>query len=1030
MLYILNRRTFARNIKNIVIDSALSLLLLASGLSSALPIFLTSTANATGTAIVITPDAHNSIHGGNTATSTADANGHHDVTLSFDYDISDLESDNSLTFGWRSGVGGPDHQLGIINGATGNPAPSEIGTKDALITDSGAYSSDLVIYFSNNGSGGSDDVTISNIKLTGVAAKPVLNTRTNETFDTVQDANDDPDTQNGDTIVLNSDITVSSQQSITKSVTINGNGYALNAAFAKTSSSNNAALGIMASNVTINNLVVNGLGSTGLSGIQAYEVTGTHINNSTIKKFASSFSYGLLVNGSEVTVDNLSTIGNFASVDVDQGEDVSTPTILTVDGISNHSDIISGIYVDDTTKDVHVVDSNNQYQAIHPGIHHNDRSYMIKPAPPTNLHRVSLEDSKIYACGSSAQRQAFEPTWTKSTSANVSYYEYSSFNKNHVPGIIEQNIGNVDHFDNSSHWVAPEDGTGYAFAVRAVFRLGSFDIKSDWAECGITYDSTAPVVPTAIYYEANSGDQINNGEFTNEKFFRILLDSSSDVTRYQLKYWNDIAGSPFHSPSSAWNPASLASAGHMSTLGVYTDGFTQGEGTHWASFSACDAAGNCSPYSSPMYVIYDKAAPDAPALVSPANNAVVNGSSITQSWSDASSDVDYYIYESYNDAGATSLRWHEEFNTTSKTATNVSEVSYWWRVKAVDYAGNESDWSSLWKISVDNTAPTVSIDAPSNGSTVNHAIDIRGTVTDAHPHHYWLQVKKNDTVIYSHTTNNSTDIINQLLRSVSGDGQYTATLAARDATGGTASSGNRSSDVVVSFTIDTVAPALTISGVIPNGDGTYIVNGTTDDPDSPVAIKQDGSTISPVVLSGNNWSVVTVILSPGDYTFTADSTDNAGNNANQQSFVFNIPEPEAEQPEGEALGVSTDNPSNGGSPVTNTSELAVVSQPDTRGGRGSSLPIRAYGGNNEDLSVAVESANDPRDDSKPDKGPQVMAAESTNDSNSGETNKDNQSCSKLLGLCWYYWIPIVAVVAIIIWGISKIFDKKSESGSI
>lgn len=912
-----------------------------------------------------------------------------------------------LTYTGNKTYFGPTSGFPIIDGATSNFKID--------FTAIGSYTFQTELVKASDGTTVVGTPMITTINVSDCAVK---NLRTSRSFNTIQEAVDDSSTLAGDTLSLNADVLASNQQTITKSVTINGNGYALNAAFAKTSSSNNAALGIMANNVTVNNLVVNGLGSTGLYGIQTYEVTGTHINNSTIKKFVSSFSYGLLVNGSEVTVDNLSTIGNFASVDVDQGEDVSTPAILTVDGISNHSDTLSGIYVDDTTKDVHVVDSNNQYQAIHPGIHPNDRSYMIKPAPPTNLHRVSLEDSKIYACGSSAKIQAFEPTWTKSTSAHVTYYEYSSFNKNHVPGLVEQNIGDVDHFDNSGHWVAPEDGTGYAFAVRAVFRLGSFDIKSDWAECGITYDSTAPVVPTATYYEAHSGDQINSGEFTNEKFFRILLDSSSDVTRYQLKYWNDIAGSPFHSPSSAWNPTSLASAGHMSTLGVYTDGFTQGEGTHWASFSACDAAGNCSPYSSPMYVIYDKTAPDAPTLISPANNAVVNGSSITQSWSDISSDVDYYIYESYNDAGATSLRWREEFNTTSKTATNVSEVSYWWRVKAIDYAGNESDWSSLWKISVDNTAPTVSIDAPPNGSIVNHAVDIRGTVTDAHPHHYWLQVKKNGTVIYSHTTNDSTGIINQLLRSVSGDGQYTATLAARDATGGTASSGNRSSDVVVSFTIDTVAPALTISGLIPNGDGTYIVNGTTDDPDSPVAIKQDGSTISPVVLSGNNWSIVTGVLSPGDYTFTADSTDGAGNNANQQSSSLTVAGPIV-------LGARTSTP-----PRHSAPSAAPLRTQGALGGQGSSSNTSNLIAHNSTDSLADKqdsSSSTQSEDTSEDEA-QTMAAEITNyDKISAAAVKQGAQCGKLLGLCWYYWVPIAIAVIAIIWAVIRHTDQDKAS---
>jgi len=107
---------------------------------------------------------------------------------------------------------------------------------------------------------------------------------------------------------------------------------------------------------------------------------------------------------------------------------------------------------------------------------------------------------------------------------------------------------------------------------------------------------------------------------------------------------------------------------------------------------------------------------------------------------------------------------------------------------------------------VDTTAPTVKITSPI-ASLLNGFVEVRGTVTDSNPHHYWLQIKKNGTVISSKTVNESNSFVDRLFTTLTDDGDYEVTLAARDAVGGTASSGNRSANVVKSFIIDNTAPA-------------------------------------------------------------------------------------------------------------------------------------------------------------------------------------------------------------------------------
>jgi len=162
--------------------------------------------------------------------------------------------------------------------------------------------------------------------------------------------------------------------------------------------------------------------------------------------------------------------------------------------------------------------------------------------------------------------------------------------------------------------------------------------------------------------------------------------------------------------------------------GVFTHSFTD-NGSF--TFHFVDAAGNTGEVTATVTNI-DKDAPIAPTLITPVDNAFINSTSLTNSWSTVD-DAVKYIYESYTNASATSLRWHQEIAApaTSKTATGVADTTFWWRVKAVDAAGNESVWSTLWKVTVDNTAPTSSITSPSNSQYFNGAINIAGNTQDA-----------------------------------------------------------------------------------------------------------------------------------------------------------------------------------------------------------------------------------------------------------------------------------------------------------
>lgn len=132
----------------------------------------------------------------------------------------------------------------------------------------------------------------------------------------------------GNTIVLGADMTIGTQVNISKAITLDGANHHLNASFTKTGSSNNAAIGITHSNVTIKNLVEDGTGSTGLHGINVYVSSGVDLNNVTVSHNGHS---GLVVNGSNVTATSFNANNNgWNSVNVDPGSGVNLPSVFTL----------------------------------------------------------------------------------------------------------------------------------------------------------------------------------------------------------------------------------------------------------------------------------------------------------------------------------------------------------------------------------------------------------------------------------------------------------------------------------------------------------------------------------------------------------------------------------------------------------------------------------------------------------------------------------------------------------------------------
>ena len=342
----------------------------------------------------------------------------------------------------------------------------------------------------------------------------------------------------------------------------------------------------------------------------------------------------------------------------------------------------------------------------------------------------------------------------------------------------------------------------YKTRVRAYSDLNSNDRFddgepiSDWSNfCEVTYDKTAPstTLSSPIDGFATNDEITITGETTD----------ATGVAEVNLYYRE--------TGTTTWLPLITLPNGAADSPFAFSHGWTPSEGTYDIKAAGTDVAGNVESSAYVYGVTYDVTAPDAPSLVEPTNNSVVNGATLLSDWSTVP-DADHYIYESYHNEAATNLRFRDEYTDSQKSATNVGNATFWWRVKAVDAAGNESGWSPLWKVTIDNDAPDVSVSSPVTGF-VSGTVDVIGTVTDANPHHYWfvIQNSSNSTVAGPGTVNSTSSFTDQTLLSWDTtsvpDGVYTIKLEARDS----ANNKDTGSVAWVEVTVDNTEPTSEIS---------------------------------------------------------------------------------------------------------------------------------------------------------------------------------------------------------------------------
>jgi hypothetical protein len=210
-------------------------------------------------------------------------------------------------------------------------------------------------------------------------------------------------------------------------------------------------------------------------------------------------------------------------------------------------------------------------------------------------------------------------------------------------------------------------------------------------------------------HNSDSENEIGVDGYTNNPEIRIEWEAVADAEYYWL-------GTQFNDH-------------HKKVYATHYDAnMSPGHNPYYYKISAVDDVGNEGAVVTSYKINLDTEAPEAPTLLSPADGDIVNGNP-TQSWSSVS-DADHYYYESYLDSSGNNPVYNANISGTSRIVGGMQTITFYWRVKAVDEAGNESGWSEMRELNIDNDAPIITFDQPVSDLVYNKTVHLKATCNE------------------------------------------------------------------------------------------------------------------------------------------------------------------------------------------------------------------------------------------------------------------------------------------------------------
>lgn len=206
--------------------------------------------------------------------------------------------------------------------------------------------------------------------------------------------------------------------------------------------------------------------------------------------------------------------------------------------------------------------------------------------------------------------------------------------------------------------------------------------------------------------------------------------------------------------------------------------------------------------------------------------------------------------------------------------TTVPDSVYTLRFSAIDQAGLIGE--KRITITVDNTAPTVAVTAPVDGSYVRQPMDVNGNVSDNNLANYLLEIApgaKGTSTRWSEIGTGTAPVTNGKLvswQALPPEGVYTLRLSAKDKADNVA-------ETLVQLTVDTHPPAKPtgLKAVIQNHQDVQLTWSANTEPDlAGYAVYRDGTRITPTTVL--TVSYVDLTVAEGQHSYTVTALDKAG----------------------------------------------------------------------------------------------------------------------------------------------------------
>lgn len=236
-----------------------------------------------------------------------------------------------------------------------------------------------------------------------------------------------------------------------------------------------------------------------------------------------------------------------------------------------------------------------------------------------------------------------------------------------------------------------------------------------------TVDRDTPAAPSVDLDSGSDSGQSNSDNYTNDNTPTISGTSEAGAVINLTSSVAGAIGATTANGSGVWSitAAALANAAHSITA------------------TATDAVGNVSAASTPLVVTVDTVAPAAPSIpdLQAASDAGSSNSdnltNLTTLSFDGTREASTSVTMTTNQGGSFTTAALASGTWTVTGNSLTANVTHSVRARATDLAGNQSPDSSPLSVTIDTTAPAVSVRNPASGATVGSLPNVQVTFNES-----------------------------------------------------------------------------------------------------------------------------------------------------------------------------------------------------------------------------------------------------------------------------------------------------------